>query len=301
MLDLPDGDRLLAMCHFPREQPTGCLIAVHGLNGCMDAPHILKLVPAALNADLALLRVNMRGAGPSRALARKTYNAGAGADLIPFVDWAKQQFGKLPIFMMGHSLGGTAALNMALDYPGTASKLAGLVTIAAPIDMVATAKKFHLPRNRLYVRYMLAGMKQIVVTTPHLEKRYVDAAMRANNVFDFDDQITAPLAGYRDAAAYYIASSVHRQLSQLSIPALVIQSTNDPWVPDEPCIAQPYGKNLPSIVVTKGGGHVGFHDHHGSWYIRATVDWIAAQLGTYPPDGGKSKCDGKNGQADDTT
>ena len=37
LLDLPDGDRLLAMCHLPNGQPRGCLIAVHGLNGCMDA------------------------------------------------------------------------------------------------------------------------------------------------------------------------------------------------------------------------------------------------------------------------
>ena len=279
LLDLPDGDRLLAMCHLPNGQPRGCLIAVHGLNGCMDAPHILWLVPAALAAGFALLRVNMRGAGSARALARKTYNAGAGADLIPFVDWAKRRFGALPLFMMGHSLGGTTALNMALDHPFVASQLAGIVTVGAPIDMAATAKKFHLPRNRLYVRYMLAGMKQIVTTTPELEQRYIDAALRATNVYIFDDQVTAHLAGHGDATSYYAASSVHNRLSQLNIPAMVIQSTNDPWVPVEPCLAQPREAGLPSIVVTKGGGHVGFHDRKGSWYIRATLVWIAAQLG----------------------
>ena len=277
LLDLPDGDRLLAMCHLPREQPRGCLIAVHGLNGCMDAPHILWLIPAALAAGFALLRVNMRGAGPARALARKTYNAGTGADLIPFIDWAKQHFRELPLYMMGHSLGGTAALNMALDHPGAAGRLAGLVTVGAPIDMTATARKFHRPRNWLYMRHMLAGMKQIVATTPHLEQHYVDAAIRATTVFTFDDQVTAPLAGHRDATSYYAATSVHQRLSRLTIPALVIQSTNDPWVPDEPCLAQPHGRGLPAIVVTRGGGHVGFHDRNGSWYIRATLAWIGAQ------------------------
>ena len=165
------------------------------------------------------------------------------------------------------------------DYPFVASQLAGIVTVGAPIDMAATAKKFHLPRNRLYVRYMLAGMKQIVATTPELEQRYIDAALRATNVYIFDDQVTAPLAGHDDATSYYAASSVHDRLSQLNIPAMVIQSTNDPWVPVEPCLAQPREAGLPSIVVTKGGGHVGFHDSKGSWYIRATLAWIAAQLG----------------------
>lgn len=219
----------------------------------------------------------MRGAGPARALARKTYNAGAGADLALFIYWAKQRFKELPLYMMGHSLGGTAALNMALDHPGVAKLLAGLVTVGAPIDMTATARKFHHPRNWLYLRYMLAGMKQIVATTPHIEQRYVDAAMRATNFFTFDDQVTAPLAGHRDASSYYTATSVHQRLSQLTIPTLIIQSKNDPWVPYEPCLEQPYGQGLPAMVVTNNGGHVGFHDREGSWYIRATLAWISAQ------------------------
>ena len=110
----------------------------------MDAPHILWLIPAALAAGFAAAGQYARR-GAARAL-RKTYNAGTGADLIPFIDWAKQHF-KVPLYMMGHSLGGTAALNMALDHPAAAGRLAGLVTVGAPIDMTATARKFHRPRN----------------------------------------------------------------------------------------------------------------------------------------------------------
>ena len=251
----------------------------------MDAPHILWLIPAALAAGFALLRVNMRGAGSARALARKTYNAGAGSDLIPFIDWAEQRFGRLPLFMMGHSLGGTAMLNMALDYPEAASRLDGLVTICAPIDMATTARKFHGPRNRLYVKYMLAGMKKIIATTPELDEHYVDAALRANDIFAFDDQVTAPLAGHVDGPSYYAATSVHHRLPQLTIPTLIIQSTNDPWVSAAPCLAQPTGIELPTIVVTTGGGHVGFNDRNGSWYIRATLAWINSQLS--PPHEGR--------------
>ena len=280
MLDLPDGDRLLSVCHLPSCQARGCLIAVHGLNGCMDAPHILWLIPAALAAGFAILRVNMRGAGLGRKLARKTYNAGTGADLIPFIGWAEQRFGRLPLFMMGHSLGGTAMLNMALDYPKAAARLDGLVAVCAPIDMATTAKRFHRLRNRLYVHYMLTGMKKIITATPRLEQHYVDAALRSTNIFAFDDQVTAPLAGYLDGPTYYAATSVHHQLSQLTTPTLIIQSMNDPWVPAGPCLAQPAGIGLPTIVVTKGGGHVGFNDGNGSWYIRTTLAWMAAQQTT---------------------
>ena len=42
--------------------------------------------------------------------------------LALFIDWAKQRFKELPLYMMGHSLGGTAALNMALDHPGVTER-----------------------------------------------------------------------------------------------------------------------------------------------------------------------------------
>ena len=139
-----------------------------------------------------LLRVNMRGAGPARALARKPIMP------APVLIWPSSSTGQNSVsknspHMMGHLPGGTAALNMALDHPGVTKLLAGLVTVGALIDMRATARKFHRPRNWLYLRHMLAGMKQIVATTPHIEQRYVDAAMRATNFFTFDDQVTAPL------------------------------------------------------------------------------------------------------------
>ena len=31
-----------------------------------------------------------------------------------------------------------------------------------------------------------------------------------------------------------------------------------------------------SVVVTRGGGHVGFHDSRLNWHIRATLAWCDA-------------------------
>ncbi|MGB2411852.1 MAG: hypothetical protein ACPIC3_09760, partial [Candidatus Puniceispirillaceae bacterium] len=97
---------------------------------------------------------------------------------------------------------------------------------------------------------------------------------------------TAPLAGFADSAAYYAATSVHRRMDDLAIPTLVLQGSNDPWVPVAPCLARPAppspnaGPNTgPNIVVTRGGGHVGFHDRQLNWHIRATLAWCDAMRG----------------------
>ena len=281
LIDLDDGDRLLAAFHAARTPSSrGCIIAVHGLNGCMDAQHIWWLVEPVLQAGYSLLRVNMRGAGPARQLAKGTYNARAGADLIPFIDTAATHDPGAPIFMMAHSLGGTAALNMALEFPDAAARLTGLVTIGTPLDMVATAARFNAPRNRLYIRHMLDGLKDIAATAPDLADHYLQASKRARNVYDFDDWLTAPLAGFASSDDYYRAASVMDRMADLTIPALILQGSNDPWVPAS-CLDLPRPKDAhrgTSVVVTRGGGHVGFHDRQLNWHIRATLAWCDAIL-----------------------
>ena len=93
--------------------------------------------------------------------------------------------------------------------------------------------------------------------------------------------MTARLAGYADSAAYYAGTSVHHRLQDAPIPVLVLQGSNDPWVPSQSALDQPRPAGPPEqggvqVVVTRGGGHVGFHDRQLNWHIRATIAWCGA-------------------------
>ena len=280
LIELDDGDRLLAAFHpATGTRSKGCVIAVHGLNGCMDAQHIRWLLPDVLAAGYSCLRVNMRGAGPARPLARKTYSAVAGSDLVPFIAAAETHDPGAPLFMMAHSLGGTAALNMALDHPRAAARLSGLAVIGTPLDMVATARRFRARRNRVYARHMLLALKNLAAGVPDPDHDQLAAALSAQSITEFDDRVTAPMAGYRNSAAYYAAASVHQRMAGIGIPVLVLQGSNDPWVPARQSLALPPPADPragPAVVVTRGGGHVGFHDDRLNWHIRATLAWCDA-------------------------
>ena len=79
---------------------------------------------------------------------------------------------------MAHSLGGTAALNMALDHPQAAARLAGMAVVSTPLDMVATAAVSGLAQPCL-CRYMLRALKDIaggVRTDPNRYRRPRPAA-----------------------------------------------------------------------------------------------------------------------------
>ena len=119
----------------------------------------------------------------------------------------------------------------------------------------------------------------IAAGVPDPDPDQLAAALSARSITEFDDRVTAPMAGYRDSAAYYAAASVHRRMAEIDIPLLVLQGSNDPWVPAHQCLALPRPADPlsgPSVVVTRGGGHVGFHDDRLNWHIRATLAWCDA-------------------------
>ena len=67
----------------------------------------------------------------------------------------------------------------------------------------------------------------------------------------------------------------------LRLPTLMLQGSNDPWVPCGPALALPEPtdpRRGTGVVVTRGGGHVGFHDRRRNWHIRATLAWCEAML-----------------------
>ena len=58
-----------------------------------------------------------------------------------------------------------------------------------------------------------------------------------------------------------------------------LHGSNDPWVPAKTCLKLPVPEHPLtgiSVVVTRGGGHVGFHDTRLNWHIRATLAWCDA-------------------------
>ena len=272
---LDDGDILLAQFHRPESAIRGGMIAVHGLTGSMDSDHIKVLTHDALSRGIAVLRVNMRGAGPARSLAKKSYSAKAGADLLPFITMIRSKLDEdVPVVMVAHSIGGAAALNMMLDYPDRLAGLDGLVSIAAPIDMLASNDRFNALRNRPYMKYLLKGLKELADDVPEIDPQLLAKIKTVNSIKEFDDVYTGPNMGYADAYEYYEAATVARRLDDVPIRTLILHGGNDPWIPIEAYLGLTPSPMM-DVLVSDGGGHVGFHDAKGIWSNRTVFTWLA--------------------------
>ena len=98
------------------------------------------------------------------------------------------------------------------------------------------------------------------------------------SIWDFDDVVTAPVHGFRDAADYYARASAGRELARIRVPALVLNARNDPFLPASALPRQDAVGPCVTLWQPAHGGHVGFAT--GGWPGRlrglpaAVLDWL---------------------------
>jgi hypothetical protein len=79
------------------------------------------------------------------------------------------------------------------------------------------------------------------------------------SIYEFDDNITAPVFGFDGADDYYEKCSAAAFLPRVRVPSLLIQAADDPFIPPA-AYSDPALKQNPSVrlLLTKHGGHVAF-------------------------------------------
>ena len=291
------GDQLLALLDPPlgSAAPKALVLLMHGLGGSSSRSGLRRMGITLQHAGFAVLRLNMRGAGPGRSLARGTYAASCNSDLLPALARSRELAAGRPLLGMGISLGGTKLFNALLTGPGL---LDGLVTISSPLDLAACSAQIERPRNRLYKRWLLQRLVAQTLADPFGVSAVEREALAGrgslgpmDSIWAFDGAITAPRWGYRSVEHYYREASPLQQLQargrELALPPiLVVHASDDPWVPV--AAAQALGElKLPGVAVlcTDAGGHNGFHARcdgrgaqPGNWGDRLTARWLERLL-----------------------
>jgi hypothetical protein len=260
-LAMADGDRLLGQLHAP-EQARATVVLIHGLTGCADSTYVRATARHLLSSGYAVLRLNLRGAGPARPLCRLQYHAGRTDDLRQALNVFAARRPDLAgaLFAIGYSLGG----NMLLKYlgeEGRATPLRAAVAVSAPIDLSAASQRLMMPRNRVYHSYLIGRMRaEALAPSADLSAEERRAILAARTVYEYDDRFVAPRNGFADAADYYRRSSAVQHLGGIATPTLIIHARDDPWIPAESYRAVDW-RGLPTLtpLLPPHGGHVGFH------------------------------------------
>ncbi len=256
------GDILLGMLDQPAEPVAGrpLVIFLHGLTGDETSPYVVKAARHLLDRGYAVLRLNVRGAGPSRPYCKEHYHVGRTADFRRVLAQIPDDFTQNGMVAVGYSLGGAVLLKY-LGEEGSFSSLRAAATICAPIDLFGTCQHMMKPRNWLYHRYMLRAIKAEAMGEGVRMTDDERAILRAaRSVWEYDDRFIAPRYGFNGAKDYYQLCALIEFMPEVRVPTMVLAAGDDPWIPIEHYRAFAWSDNpwlLP--VIPPAGGHVGFH------------------------------------------
>lgn len=277
VFDAANGrDRLSGLLDRPRQDRGKPLaILVHGLTG--EAEGALSLTSAAhlLDHGWRTLRLTLRGAAANAPFSTTTYHSGLSADLGAVLDQLSPDMKRDGVVMIGFSAGGNQILKL-LGERGERGLVRAAVSICAPISLIDAVHRLMAPRNVIYHRHLLRGLKRDVLQC-QLDATLVDAAGRARSLFSYDELVTAPMHGFKGAMDFYVQSGALGYLNRIQTPTLVLAARDDPWIPVSTYEAVDW-KACPAItlVISPGGGHCGFHDRASRipWHDRIALDFI---------------------------
>ena len=268
--DTPDGDfveihRLAAAQGAPR------VLLLHGLEGSVRSHYAQALLNEAARRGWGADLLIFRSCGSEPNLTRRFYHSGETGDVGFVLDKILDEFPASPLALAGVSLGG----NVLLKFLGERGKelppqLKAAAAVSVPFDLARSSRRINHGFSRFYQRFFLNSLRrkaeEKAVRFPDLAPQDRIAALRT--LEDFDNLITGPLHGFRDAQDYYTRSSSLSYLKDIRLTTLLFSAVDDPMLPPE-VLEEVRGaaRNNPALEVdfVDKGGHAGF--------ITGSVPW----------------------------
>jgi len=274
--------RLLGFCHWQADR-TSCptVVVVHGLEGCSESHYMHGIASKAYRAGMNVIRMNQRNCGGTEHLTPTLYNSGLGQDYRSIVDELAYKDGFSPIWLVGYSMGGNLVLRTTGEAGSSQRALAGTIAVCPNIDPARCVDALEQPRNWIYHRHFLAGLKARMRRKASLfpGKWDLTGLDRIRTLRQFDDRYTAPDGGYRNGADYYDRAGARHVLGSISVPTTIVTAQDDPFIPYS-MFAQPAIQTNPSIrlIAPRYGGHCGFFQRSAQedqfWVENRIVDLL---------------------------
>jgi predicted alpha/beta-fold hydrolase len=289
--DVASDARVLAHCHWqPKPQTHPTLIALHGLEGSSEAHYMHGIASKAWRRGFNVVRLNQRNCGGTEHLSAGLYHSGLSSDpLVVLRELITAD--RLPcIAFTGYSLGGNLALKLAGELGRAAPpELIAVAAVSPVMELETCVRAIERRENRIYewnfCRNLQSRMRRKARAWPG---RYdLTGLWKIWSIRQFDDRYTAPDHGFKDASDYYHRASAMRVIDRIALPALIVTSEDDPFVPPEP-FRHPSVAGNPHIttVITSHGGHCGFigeaKGDDGYWAERTVVDFVADKVHNRP-------------------
>jgi len=252
------------------EQPI--IFLLHGLCGSSLSPYIQSLQRLLQQRGISSAAMNFRGCSGEINRRARAYHSGCTDDVEEVFQSLLAQYPQRKFAFAGFSLGGNVLLKWFAEIGQRESVLGG-VAVSTPFSLRYCSEALNSGMSKLYGHYFRRRLVDDVERKRAFFRAQASRAglqeelarldalgdlRRLKTLWEFDDQVTAPLHGFSSAEDYYSLCSSGPVLQDIKCKVTLIQSANDPIIP---VISLPIVETLQSHIslsLEATGGHVGF-------------------------------------------
>lgn len=260
--DTPDGDFIDV--DFAQPEPAAAaaplLAMFHGLEGDSRSHYSRSIMRHFADRGWRALVIHFRGCSGEPNRLPRAYHSGDSDEGDWILRRLHARWAGAALHAVGISLGG----NMLAKWAGERGTDAAFVTAAAsvgsPLDLVAGGEAISRGFNLLYTKMFLATLKR---KAEDKAQRFaglvrIERLRAARNLYQFDDEFTAPVHGFAGTMDYWRRASAKPHLGGIGMAYLLLNALNDPFVP---------AASLPTVQQVSRhvwleqpaqGGHIGF-------------------------------------------
>lgn len=242
------------------------VILSHGLEGDTTRQYIAGTVRLLNQHGLDCLAWHYRSCSEEMNRQARFYHIGETGDLHTVVQEALK-VGYQTMHLVGFSAGGNISLKyLGEQGPDVHPAIKRAVAISVPLELLTTADRLEAWDSMIYNRRFQKTLKEKVKLKSGAlpeDLRTADLS-RIRSLRQFDDLITAPLHGFDGVTDYYTRNSSLAFVPKITIPTLVLNARNDPFLSPE-CFPEALAKELTHVWMEfpEQGGHCGFPSANG--------------------------------------
>lgn len=283
-VELEDGDRLVLMDDFPIDgwvSGGDVAVLVHGLGGSAESPHIRRIAAKLRDQGMRTFRLNLRGCGAGRGLSKKIYHAGRSEDVQAAMEVIRHLCPGSRVLLSGFSLGGNIVLKWLGEHPAMANALVDrAIAVNPPVNLEACTFALQKQAFGVYDRYFTNMLYRQLCDSFEVTAAEASAPP-IRRIGCFNEAITAPRSGFKNASHYYDVCSAAQFTSNISVPTMILSAADDPVVPVRILEDLDLSKSV-NLHIAESGGHLGYYGRSGMdpdrWWIDwRVVDWLSWQ------------------------
>ena len=238
------------------------VVVLHGLEGSSASHYVRALMVALAARGWRGVVPHFRGCSGEPNLMPRAYHSGDHAEARAMLDAVRARApAETVVHAVGVSVGGSVLLNWLGREGRDASRvITAAAAISVPLDLTVSGIAISQGLNQIYTANFLSTLKPKSLAMAQRFPGLLDTAKirRARTMRDFDDAVTAVLHGFADAADYWQRASSKPWLRGIGVPTLVLNATNDPFVPMESLPGPADVSEEVRLEQPDQGGHVGF-------------------------------------------